>query len=212
MKGKWEKGPGIELFDALKEALGKELKNAKAAGAESAAVAEADVVAETAQDVKLPIVAEDLGVLTDSVYELLDATGYPGMKVLQFAFEGGPGNVYLPYNHVKNSVVYTGTHDNDTLQGWKASISDELKEHVMDFIGLEDEEGWNMALIRMALMSSCDTAIIPMQDYLELGTEARINEPSTTGMNWRWRLKQDWLEENPKLAKKIKHMTEMYNR
>ncbi len=189
MKGKWEKGPGIALFDALKKALGKDLKGGK-----------------------LPIVAEDLGVLTDSVYELLDATGYPGMKVLQFAFEGGPANVYLPYNHVKNSVVYTGTHDNDTLQGWKDSISEELKEHVMDFIGLEDEAGWNTALIRMALMSSCDTAIVPMQDYLELGSEARINEPSTTGMNWRWRLKKDWLEENPKLAKKICHMTEMYNR
>ena len=161
---------------------------------------------------KLPIVAEDLGVLTDSVYKLLEDTGYPGMKVLQFAFEGGAANEYLPYNHVKNSVVYTGTHDNDTLQGWKDSISNELKEHVMDFIGLEDEKGWNTALIRMALMSSCDTAIIPMQDYLELGTEARINEPSTTGRNWRWRLKKDWLDENPKLAKKIKHMAEMYNR
>ena len=181
--GRWVKGPGTAFIEAVKQGLPG-----------------------------LRMIAEDLGFLTQEVLDLRDLSGYPGMKVLQFAFEGGAANEYLPYNHVKNSVVYTGTHDNDTLQGWKDSISDELKEHVMDFIGLEDEKGWNTALIRMALMSSCDTAIIPMQDYLELGTEARINEPSTTGMNWRWRLKKDWLEENPKLAKKIKHMTEMYNR
>lgn len=183
MKGAWEKGPGHELFAALQQALGE-----------------------------IPIVAEDLGILTPTVYELLEKTGYPGMKVLQFAFEGGPGNEYLPYHHGKNSVVYTGTHDNDTLQGWLANMHPGLKEHILDFLGLEDESGWNWALIRMALMSRCDTAIVPMQDYLELGSEARINEPSTLGANWRWRLSPDWLKQQPKLAEKICHMTEMYGR
>lgn len=189
LTGEWEKGPGIELFTVLKQALGSELP-----------------------DGKLPIVAEDLGILTPTVYELLEQTGYPGMKVLQFAFEGGPANEYLPYNHGTNSVVYTGTHDNDTLQGWKTSMTEELKEHVMDFLGLEDEKDWNTALIRMALMSRCDTAIVPLQDYLELGTEARINEPSTTGTNWMWRLSPDWQDTKPGLAKKIRHMTHLYNR
>lgn len=181
--GEWEEGPGYQLFAALQQALGQ-----------------------------LPIVAEDLGILTPTVYELLEKTGYPGMKVLQFAFEGGPANEYLPYNHGKNSVVYTGTHDNDTLQGWLAAMTPELKQHVMDFAGLEDEAGWNTALIRMALMSRCDTAIVPLQDYLELGSEARINEPSTTGTNWMWRLKPDWLKQQPELTEKICHMTKLYNR
>lgn len=181
--GEWEQGPGYELFAALQQALGE-----------------------------IPIVAEDLGVLTPSVYALLEQTGYPGMKVLQFAFEGGAMNDYLPYRHGRNSVVYTGTHDNDTLQGWLSKMHPGLKAHIMDFLGIEKEENWNWALIRTALMSRADTAIVPMQDYLGLGSEARINEPSTLGQNWRWRLPADWQEKDPELAGKIRHMTEMYGR
>lgn len=183
LTGAWEKGPGYELFAALQQALGE-----------------------------IPIVAEDLGVLTPSVYALLEQTGYPGMKVLQFAFEGGAMNDYLPYRHGQNSVVYTGTHDNDTLMGWQAHMHPGLKEHIMDFLGMKEEADWNQTLIRTALMSRADTAIIPLQDYLELGSEARINEPATLGSNWRWRLSADWQEQYPDLACRIRHMTELYGR
>ena len=134
------------------------------------------------------------------------------MKVLQFAFDGGPDNEYLPYNQGRHSGVYTGTHDNDTLQGWRQAMAPELKEHIVDFLGLEDETRWNEALIRMALMSRCDTAIVPLQEYLELGSEARINEPSTLGTNWRWRLTPDWLEKRPELEEQMRHWAELYGR
>lgn len=184
LRGAWEKGPGMALFAALRRALGGDL----------------------------PIVAEDLGILTPGVYALLEQTGFPGMKVLQFAFDGGPDNEYLPYNQGRHSVVYTGTHDNDTLQGWRQAMAPELKEHIVDFLGLEDETRWNEALIRMALMSRCDTAIVPLQEYLELGSEARINEPSTLGTNWRWRLTPDWLEKRPELEEQMRHWAELYGR
>ena len=122
------------------------------------------------------------------------------------------GNDYLPHNYNNNCVVYTGTHDNETTVGWYHNLNDWTRGHVNKYFGLTDGRDINWKFISVALSSVADTVVIPMQDYLELGTKARINEPSTTGMNWRWRLKQDWLEENPKLAKKICHLTEMYNR
>lgn len=181
--GKWEKGPGIDLFRAIE----KEVED-------------------------LDIIAEDLGVLTDSVNEMLKESGYPGMKVLAFAFDSDEPSAYLPYNHIKNSVVYTGTHDNETLMGWYLGLKKEVKDRVLEYIGRdyidEGEAVWEV--IRMAHASVADTCIIPIQDYLCLGNEARINQPSTLGNNWKWRLEKDQI--SLELIKSIKKMTIAYGR
>lgn len=180
--GGWEKGPGFELFRVLKEKLGE-----------------------------LKIIAEDLGYLTPSVLELVKKTGYPGMKVLQFAFDSGTENTYLPHHYHSNCVVYTGTHDNQTSKGWYDELPSGKRHFVneyMDLTGREDRACW--ALIRAALASVADTAIIPVQDYLGLGAEARINEPSTLGDNWHWRLFKGELTEE--LAVEIKRLTGLYGR
>lgn len=180
--GKWEKGPGIELFRTI----------------------EANVE-------NLQIIAEDLGFLTETVLELLEESGYPGMKVLEFAFGSGEPSAYLPYNHVKNSVCYTGTHDNETLMGWYTGLAKADQQLVLDYIGRdcsEKEVVWE--LVRMALGSVSDTCIIPVQDYLGLGNEARINHPSTMGSNWKWRMSKGAISEE--LVKKIKKMTVVYGR
>ena len=182
--GHWEPGPGMDIFRALENALGE-----------------------------MDVIAEDLGFLTDSVREMVTESGYPGMKVLHFAFDSGSGNEYLPHRHIRNSVVYTGTHDNETSRGWYHSITEETRGYCLRYLGCEShtEEQFARDLIRAAQASVADTAIIPMQDYLNLGNEARMNEPSTLGgINWRWRmLPGEFTEE---LAAEIRALAETYGR
>ncbi len=179
--GHWEPGPGIELFKAMKRKLGK-----------------------------VQVIAEDLGFLTPSVLQLLEDTGFPGMKVLQFAFGGDAKNLYLPHNHKQNSVVYTGTHDNETTVGWYHNLNDWTRGHVNKYFGLTDGKDINWKFIQVALSSVADTAVIPMQDYLGLGNEARINMPSSFGKNWEWRMKKGACTKE--LAAKIKEMAIIYGR
>lgn len=163
MNGHWEPGPGLEIFERMEAHFGGK---------------------------KLPIVAEDLGFLTPSVLKLLEDTGFPGMKVLEFAFEPDGTSAYLPHRYGKNCVVYTGTHDNDTVAGWYKDMEIEEKEFSIEYMGNQrtpqEEVHWDF--IRLALASVADLAVIPIQDYLGLGSEARMNRPSTLGDNWRWRL------------------------
>lgn len=181
--GHWEPGPGIDLFQAMKEKLGEK-----------------------------KIIAEDLGFLTPSVIELVRKTGYPGMKVLQFAFDSREESDYLPHNYTKNCVVYTGTHDNDTTEGWFASLAETDRNFCKKYLGLQGNRNGVISteLIRAALSSVADTAIIPMQDYLGLSSEARINTPSTLGCNWKWRMKKGAFTKE--LAAQIRDMTKLYGR
>lgn len=180
--GVWRKGPGYSFFEGLNDQLkGKS------------------------------IIAEDLGYVTDSVKTLLKKTGYPGMKIMQFAFDSREASDYLPHNYEKNSVVYTGTHDNYTVVEWYEKLSSEDKKYCNDYLGIEEatkEIHWQM--IRLTLGSVCDLAIIPMQDYLGLGEEGRMNTPSTTDHNWSWRMSDD--DYNDALTKKIKRLTGIYGR
>lgn len=181
--GKWMKGPGIEFFREIEKQLGK-------------------------QD----IIAEDLGYITESVRELLKETGFPGMKVLEFAFDSREESDYLPHNYNNNSVVYTGTHDNETLKGWFETIPPEDKEYVLRYINRDrasaDALVWDM--ICLAQQSVADLCIIPVQDYLGLGNEARINTPSTVGLNWKWRLLEEDITED--LLLRIQSITKTYGR
>ncbi len=159
INGKWEKGPGMELFRAMEAAIGH----------------------------ALPIVAEDLGELFDSVRELLQESGYPGMKVLQFGFGGG--YEFLPYNYTRNTVVYPGTHDNTTLTDWWKNVaSEQEKDFARRYLNLKSDEDAVPALLDAVLSSVSDTAIVPMFDWLGLGGEARLNCPGRTGGNWSWRM------------------------
>ena len=185
VNGKWEQGPGIEIFRKMEEYFGQK---------------------------ELPIIAEDLGFLTPSVYRLLEETGFPGMKVLEFAFEEGGRSPYLPHNYTQNCVVYTGTHDNDTLAGWYKAMDIEQKEFSIEYLGNSltpvDQVHWDF--IRLALRSVAELAVIPVQDYLGLGAEARTNEPSTIGKNWRWRLLKGQLDE--KTLRRCRKLAEAYGR
>lgn len=181
VNGKWTKGPGYKFFERIKDELGE-----------------------------LPIIAEDLGFLTDEVYELIEKTGFPGMKVLQFAFESGAESEHLPHNYTRNCVVYTGTHDNNTIIGWVKKAGKRELLFARDYLKLSFEEGFNWGFIRGAFSSTADTCIIPMQDYLGLGDEARMNTPSTLGNNWVWRMKEDALTDE--LAEKIAKLTRIYGR
>lgn len=164
--GAWMQGPGIDFFDTMRSTLGD-----------------------------INIVAEDLGELFDSVKELLKESGYPGMKVLEFAFADDDENDFLPHNFKPNCVVYTGTHDNDTILGWYAQAEGWEKEHCDRYLGLRYGDEVNWKFIEAAYKSVADTAIVQMQDILGLGTKARINIPSTLGGNWSWRIRKDALTE-----------------
>ena len=181
MGGKWCKGPGYALFKAMKERLGDK-----------------------------EIIAEDLGYLTSSVLKLVKRTGYPGMKVLQFAFDGNIENAYLPHNYSNNAVVYTGTHDNDTTRGWYMSSDSEQLERINKYAGISCSQEATRELIRLAMQSVADTAIIPIQDYLDYGSAARINTPSTLGGNWCWRLVPGELTQE--LADKMREFASIYGR
>ncbi len=177
--GEWRKGPGIELFDAVKRELGD-----------------------------LPIIAEDLGFLTEDVLVMLEKSGFPGMKVLEFAFDPREESNYLPHTYSSNSVVYAGTHDNNTIKGWFEELDKATLDFCKKYLDAEDDLVWKM--IKTVLASVSDTAVIQMQDYLGLGGEARMNTPSTLGGNWQWRMSKR--DATKKLAARIADMTRTYGR
>ncbi len=183
INGNWGKGPGAEFFDEMAKHIGE-----------------------------LPIIAEDLGQITPEVVELRRKFGFPGMKVLQFAFDSDPQNPYLPHNYQSiDSVVYTGTHDNDTTLGWFGGdqVSDETREKVKRY--LRTDSGWiSHDLIRLALASVAAIAIFPMQDVLGFGNDCRMNTPGTSKGNWRWRCAPRFI--NREVARWLKDETEFYNR
>ncbi len=163
--GRWVKGPGLAFFAALRQALGE-----------------------------LPIVAEDLGVITPEVEALRDSLGLPGMKVLQFAFDSTPANAFLPHHHVANAVVYTGTHDNDPTRSWYEHLPESARDYTRRYLG-SDDRGIVHALMRAAMGSVADLAIVPLQDVLELGREGRMNLPGEAANNWSWRFEWEGLTE-----------------
>jgi 4-alpha-glucanotransferase len=181
MNGEWLKAPGDELFDAIKAKLGT-----------------------------LPVLAEDLGVITPEVEALRDKYEFPGMKVLQFAFGSDPGNPFLPFNHTRNAVVYTGTHDNDTTVGWFNQANDWEKRNLLLYLGCISPEGVHWDVIRLALSSIANQAIIPLQDILGLASEARMNFPSTAEGNWGWRYQSSLLTRE--LGERLKNLTQLYGR
>ena len=147
------------------------------------------------------VIAENLGFLTDSVHKLLDDTGFPGMNVLEFAFGAYDDSIYLPHKYKENSVVYTGTHDNDTVVGWYETLSEDDKkflEHYLKYSTIERTGTVHLDLISLALESRSDMVIIPLQDYLVLGYDAWIYTPSTVGDNWEWRVKEEQLTDELK--------------
>ena len=181
--GEWEKGPGNTLFDVLKE-----------------------------QVEDLNVIAEDLGILTDTVVDMLEESGFPGMKVLQFAFDSSENSTYLPHKYEKNCVVYTGTHDNETTKGWLENLHGHDETFVREYINCYDKpvNDCVWGLIRTAMASVADLAVIPVQDYLCLGNEARMNTPATLGDNWKWRLTKGQISEITLYH--IRELTRIYGR
>lgn len=180
VKGRWVKGPGYALFEALRNNLGE-----------------------------LPLIAEDLGMITPEVLDLRDRCGFPGMKILQFAFDSGPDNAYLPHNHIPESVIYTGTHDNDTTKGWFAGLSREQQQRICEYLPSAPERVV-IDLIRAAFASVARLAIVPMQDILGLDSASRMNIPGVAENNWSWRLLPGYGEQAP-LAE-LRKFSALYNR
>jgi 4-alpha-glucanotransferase len=161
----------------------------------------------------LSILAEDLGVITEDVVALMDAFGFPGMKILQFAFSPDMGkNAYIPHNIPVHSAVYTGTHDNNTIRGWfSEELDNEGRKRFCAYAGRDVPPGEAAdALIRMALGSVAELCVIPMQDYLNLGAEARMNMPGIAGGNWSWRMSPEVARENS--AARMRFLAEIYGR
>lgn len=183
INGEWMPGPGMELFRAIEEKLGRPA-----------------------------IIAEDLGFLTPSVLELLKDSGFPGMKVLQFAFDARESSNYLPHIYPTHCVVYTGTHDNDTTRGWYHAVGKDARAFAKEYMCKPrlDEDSLAGDFISMAMSSVADLCVIPMQDYLGLGSEARINTPSTLGGNWMWRMKEGQFDD--KTVEEILRVTRLYGR
>jgi 4-alpha-glucanotransferase len=178
--GRWMPGPGAALFEAIEAALGD-----------------------------LPIIAEDLGVITPEVDALRRQFRLPGMRVLQFAFGGGNDNTYLPHNYDANTVVYGGTHDNNTSVGWWADASEAERAHVRDYLGIDGHAiAWD--LIRAASASVADTVIHPLQDVLELGADCRMNLPGKGEGYWEWRF--TWDQVRPEHAQRLRKLGELYRR
>jgi 4-alpha-glucanotransferase len=186
VNGHWEKGPGIELFQRVEQCLGWH-----------------------------EVIAEDLGYVTDSVRQLVRDSGFPGMKVLEFAFDSrdsGSANDYLPHNYIENCVAYTGTHDNETIVGWFDSITPKEQEMARNYLcdHYTPKEELYKSFISLAMRSNAKTCIIPMQDYLGYDNSCRTNKPSTVGTNWRWRLTEAELTEA--LQQEILQTTLRYGR
>ena len=182
IKGTWIKGPGKAFFDALSEHFDT-----------------------------LPIIAEDLGVITPEVEALRDAYALPGMKILQFAFDSDAGNGYLPHNVIKNCIYYTGTHDNNTVLGWfyGEEGTHKLKQHAMEYLKAE-EHSIHWDFIRAVFGSVADVAIVPLQDVLGFGGDTRMNTPGTAFGNWEWRYESYMLSSE--LQQRLLHVTQLYGR
>ena len=176
MYGEWIKAPGTALLDLINQKFGN-----------------------------LPIIAEDLGVITPEVEALRDRYEFPGMKILQFAFGAGPGDPFLPFNYDRNCVVYTGTHDNDTTVGWFNQLSNYERDEVLRYFGCIDPQGIHWSLIRMGWISIANMAIVPYQDLLGLDTDARMNFPGKPEGNWGWRYRSEAL--NREVGDRLKTMT-----
>jgi 4-alpha-glucanotransferase len=181
MNGEWVEAPGVAFFNTLKQELGS-----------------------------LPILAEDLGVITPDVEALRDKFEFPGMKILQFAFGSDNENPFLPFNYVKNTVVYTGTHDNDTTLGWFYALSEYERDRVWQYLGCSTNNGIHWDLIRLALSSVSNQALIPLQDVLGFGTDTRMNYPGKPSGNWGWRYQ--WENLNHELSDRLRHLTTVYGR
>ncbi|KAL5556479.1 hypothetical protein UlMin_038715 [Ulmus minor] len=184
MVGRWKAGPGKALFDAISRAVGN-----------------------------INIIAEDLGVITEDVIELRKSIGAPGMAVLQFAFGSGAANPHLPHNHEQNQVVYTGTHDNDTIRGWWDLLPEEEKSIVLRYLSITEEDDISWALIKAALSSVAQTTVVPMQDVLRLGNSARMNIPATQFGNWGWRMPSSLIFESLEdEASRLRDLVSLYGR
>ncbi|WP_300417313.1 4-alpha-glucanotransferase [uncultured Oscillibacter sp.] len=186
VNGRWEKGPGVELFRRVEEVLGWH-----------------------------EVIAEDLGYVTDSVRQLVRESGFPGMKVLEFAFDArdtGSASDYLPHNYPENCVAYTGTHDNETLTGWLHSITPEERQSVRDYLcdSRTPQRELYRPLIALVMRSAAKACVVPMQDYLGLDNRCRMNKPSTVGTNWIWRLTDDDL--TPELREDLRRTAQRYGR
>lgn len=182
MNGRWVGAGGDKFFQLLKDTLGE-----------------------------LPIVAEDLGVITPEVEALRDKYALPGMKILHFAFDSDRGNPFLPFNYTnRNCIVYSGTHDNDTTVGWFEKRSEEDKAKVTDYLGCLCDEGIHWGLIRLAMGSVANLAVFPLQDFLGLGSDAKMNKPGVAMGNWGWRYHPDVLSDD--LANKTRYLTYLYGR
>ncbi len=181
--GYWKQGPGMKLFTAIEKKIGRQ-----------------------------PIIAEDLGYLTDSVKQMLNNSGFPGMKVLEFAFDSRDANSveYLPYKYTPNSVAYIGTHDNDTACGWMKTAPAEDIAAAVEYLYLNEEEGYNWGLMRALWTTASDTTVVQFQDLLGLGSESRMNTPSSVGRNWRWRTLPGTY--NKELAQKLYEKMKLYGR
>ena len=179
--GDWKPGPGLAFIETIRREVPE-----------------------------LSIIAEDLGYLTPEVRRLLADSGFPGMKVLQFAFDSREESDYLPHNYTRNSVVYTGTHDNTTTRDWIESAPPDDVAFAREYLGVGEDADFTLAMVRAALSSVCDTAIIPMADWLRLGAQGRINTPSTLGGNWMWRMRAG--EPGAGLRAAIRRLTKIYGR
>ena len=181
INGEWIEAPGEELFNTIRNKLGK-----------------------------LPVLAEDLGIITPEVEALRDKFEFPGMKVLQFAFGSDPGNPFLPFNIPRNCVIYTGTHDNDTTVGWFNQANDYERNNLLMYLGCISPDGIHWDLIRLALTSVANQTIVPLQDIFGLGTEARMNFPSKPEGNWDWRYQTDIF--TTEISEKLKNLTHLCGR
>jgi len=180
IEGQWVKAPGHALFETLQQS-----------------------------DLNLPLVAEDLGIITHEVNELRDRFGLPGMKILQFAFDSGSDNPYLPHNHVENCVVYTGTHDNNTTLGWFHEVPEHVRHAMCEYLHAPPHEmPW--PLVESAFASVAQLAIVPMQDVLMLDGNHRMNVPGVEKGNWRWRF--DWSQLPHWVNDKLRHLANFYGR
>ena len=181
--GCWKKGPGMKLFAAVEQAIGKQA-----------------------------IIAEDLGHITEDVRQLLKDTGFPGMKVMQFAFDqrDESGAEYLPHNYEEHCVAYTGTHDNDTILGWFNEANQEDVACAKEYLDIKDDETLNWDMMDALWESAAELTIVTAQDLLGLGSEARMNEPSTVGKNWKWRAQSGVFTKE--LMKKIRERMKKYGR
>ena len=182
LKGYWVEAPGKKMLSALENHFGQQL----------------------------PLIAEDLGLITDEVIALKDAFHLPGMKILQFAFGGESDNPYLPHNHEVDSVVYTGTHDNNTTLGWFNSLSDDVRKQVYDYYG-QNNESMPWLLVRSAYASVANTVVLPFQDLIGLDEAGRMNVPGTVEGNWLWRF--EWKELNqPRMIEYVNMLNDLYDR